>query len=246
MTNTEDIAERAEGMKQQLSILLDLFLVLRQKYAILDPMLFSVDTVEQFGGKSRANGFNIVKNSLFYSCVMDVYKIAKDKDRRTSSVINFMKELANEELVNYFREEYAKTAFHPIVSLGPEEVDFSYYQEIRYKENIDAFNEMCERLLKDWQNFSKSSQMSSFKTARNKLIAHIEVIESESGLYITDISKLGLKWGDLKSTILKLQDIMELLNCIVRNASFAWQYYDEQLEKISSDYWSSFGSKNDR
>jgi hypothetical protein len=243
MSDLKDIAEKVEEMKQQFSILLDVFLVLQQKYAILNPMLFSVDTVEEFGGKSRANGFNIVKNSLFYSCILDIHNIAKDKDSRTSSVRNFMKELTNEELVDYLREEFAKTAFHPVVSIGPEEVDFSFYQEKRYKENIATFNENYERLQTDWQSFSKSSQMRSFKTARNKLIAHVEVVESENGLSITDISELGLKWGDLKSTIMKLQNIMELLNCIVRNTSFAWQYYEEQLEKISSDYWTPFESE---
>jgi hypothetical protein len=72
---------------------------------------------------------------------------------------------------------------------------------------------------------------------RDKVSAHSEITYSVDKYQFVDISKLGLKWADMKNIITKMKRLVELLNMLVRSAGFAWEMLDDQLEKASTNYW---------
>ena len=79
--------------------------------------------------------------------------------------------------------------------------------------------------------------MNAFLTIRNKVSAHSEVRLAADKYQFVDVSKLGLKWGDLRKTVDTMQRLVELIGLLVRNAGFAWEMLDEQLATASKQYW---------
>src|SRR5512144_1545936 len=87
--------------------LLDVFIGLREKYALLDPLIFERETVGLWGTGPRARGFVALRNTLFMSCLMDVSKVALDRDARTPSVLHLVDVLAGDEIRDQLREEFS-------------------------------------------------------------------------------------------------------------------------------------------
>jgi hypothetical protein len=81
--------------------------------------------------------------------------------------------------------------------------------------------------------------LGAFRTVRDKLTAHTEIRFVADKYQPVDIGALGVKWGDLKTCIVKMQHCVELIGFIVRNAGFAWDMLDRQLSEAAHGFWSS-------
>jgi hypothetical protein len=79
--------------------------------------------------------------------------------------------------------------------------------------------------------------MHGFRTVRDKISAHTEVRYVADKYQLVDIATLGIKWGDLRSTIARMQRIIELIGLIVRNAGFAWDSFEAQISDAASRFW---------
>ena len=77
--------ERLEGLA---SHLLDGFLALRERYALLEPMLFDSNVTANRGSGKQARGFSTLRHSLFLACVQDIAKLTTDADPKTPSVVS--------------------------------------------------------------------------------------------------------------------------------------------------------------
>src|SRR5438067_2310091 len=98
---------RLEKLKAYAEHLLDVFIGLREKYALLDPLIFDRDTIQLWSTGHRQRGFLTLKNSLFMSCLMDVSKIAIDKDDRTPSVLQLMDFLDEGGIRDALRDQFS-------------------------------------------------------------------------------------------------------------------------------------------
>ena len=74
-----------------------------------------------------------------------------------------------------------------------------------------------------WSSVSTSKAMEGFATVRDKVSAHTEIRCVADKYQLVDIGALGIKWGDLLLTIDAMQQMVELVGLIIRNAGFAWQ-----------------------
>ena len=75
-----------ERLEAHAAHLLDAFIQLRERYALLEPMLFG-ETVSKGGSGKQGRGFSILKHSLFLSCSQDIAKLTLDDDNRTPSLV---------------------------------------------------------------------------------------------------------------------------------------------------------------
>src|SRR6266571_2219637 len=98
---------RHEKVTAHAAHLLDAFLGLRGKYAMLEPMLFDGATIARWGAGKRSHGFQIIQGALLMSCVLDVGKLTFDKDERTPSLVRLESALGDEHLLDVLREEFA-------------------------------------------------------------------------------------------------------------------------------------------
>ena len=84
---------------------------------------------------------------------------------------------------------------------------------------------------------SQFRQSSIFREDPHKLSAHTDVHYRDGKYVLLDVKSLGLKWGDVKESVETLQQLVELVNFLVRNASFAWDILDEQLQDAVVGFW---------
>jgi hypothetical protein len=231
---------QVQKLEAHASHLLDAFILLRERYAMLDPMLFDKGVVETRGAKGRARGFNVLLHSLFLSCAQDVAKLSMDDDERTPSIRNLVRALADDGLRGEFCKRYANWAISPVRETDPEIL--AALEKMQVKDQAERgkrFDELYCELTELWARLSTSTALKAFQTVRDKVSAHVEVRYSADKYQFVDVSTLGLKWGDLEDTIYTMQRLVELLGLVVRNAGFACEMLDEQLMTASQEFWRS-------
>ena len=77
---------QVEKLRAHASHLLDAFPHLRERYAMLDPMLFVEDVPKTRGSGKQRRGFMILRHSLFLSCAQDIAKLALEHAFREASL----------------------------------------------------------------------------------------------------------------------------------------------------------------
>jgi len=74
---------------------------------MLQPLAFDGDLAARIGKGPQARGHLILQNTLLYSCVMDVSRLALDDDKQNPSAYNLMVALEGDEVRSFLREEFA-------------------------------------------------------------------------------------------------------------------------------------------
>lgn len=219
--------------------LLDAFIRLRERYAILEPMLFDKSVVESKGLGRQSRGFHVLKHSLFLSCAQDIAKLTFDDDARTPSLSNLIQALSYDQLRHTLRETFAAWK----TPLAEDETDPQIIEALRRMELREEaerraqFDELYCEAISLWAALSTNGAVKSFKTIRDKVSAHTEIRFVADKYQFVDVGTLGIKWGDLKRTIGQMQRLVEIAGLLIRNTGFAWDMLDEQLQHASTGFW---------
>ena len=228
-----------EKLQAHASHLLDAFIQLRERYALLEPMLFNESVAKERGSGRQARGFLVLKNSLFLSCAQDIAKLTLDDDERTPSLANVICALSDDNLRARLKEQFAlrksplaETEDDPEVLEALRRWELS--EEVERREQFDAL--YCEATHL-WAKLSTSALIKGFRTIRDKVTAHTEVRFVADKYQFVDIGTLGIKWGDLRTVIGEMQRLVEFLGQLVRSAGFAWDALDSQLTKAAQEFW---------
>ena len=230
---------KIEKLEAHASHLLDAFIALQERYALLEPMLFNVDVPRIRGSFKQARGFMILRHSLFLSTCQDIAKLTRDTDPRTPSISNLLRALENPTVHEYLRERYSN--WH--VPLVEAETDPQIVEAIRHlelnetAENRIRFDKVFEESKAKFGMLLTSSAIEACHSIRDKLSAHTEVRYVADKYELLDISKLGLKWGDLGGSIKAMEELVSNLGLLIRNAAFAWDMLDVELKKASTEFW---------
>jgi hypothetical protein len=223
--------------------LLDLFIGLREKYALLDPMIFDNTTIQSHGSGSRARGFSMLRNVVSMSCVLDIAKITLDKDDRTPSVSRLVEAIEDQKLRDQLRETFAVRNAVPTTRYTPDVLAAIAAAERRDEEGRRReFDGLVDDLGKRWNALAASDRLASFGTIRDKYLAHAELHHDGGRYRPLDVTSLGLTWEHLKETILELESLVTLVTAVYRSAAFAFGDLDEQLSRTSSAFWAPPGA----
>lgn len=103
-----------EKMEAHAGHLLDVFIGLRERYALLHPMLFDQGTIGARGSGEQSRGFGILRRSLFLSCAQDIAKLSLDADERAPSILKIINALEDESLRRELEDRYARWVLPPI------------------------------------------------------------------------------------------------------------------------------------
>jgi len=176
---------------------------LNEQYSLLEPMLFDDELVR----KHNNYGFTVIRQSLFFNCILDIVNIVKREDG----------DISIESIADMFSEEVIMKTLHDEI------VYFEAYKGIPELEQSqsEAFNKSVVDVQVAIKEFLASDEYVSFKTIRNKRVAHIVLKQVGNEYGLLDISTLGLKWEDLKVVIDKLSDIIFNLNIILTGVNIA-------------------------
>jgi len=227
-----------EKLQAHSSHLLDGFLGLREKYAMLEPMLFDIEVVTEHGSNQRKRGFTILRNTLFLSCVQDIAKLSLDSDNNAPSIKNIIKALESEVLRLELRKQFASWKMPSIGENDPAIIENLQKLELQKEEQRRTeFDTNYSQLLGLWNQLAASSILDAFRIIRNKLSAHMDIHYVDGSYKLLDISTFGVNWNNLRESIAALQEIVELLGLLIRNSGFAWDDLDTQLVKTGASFW---------
>lgn len=221
--------------------LLDGFITLRERYAILRPMLHDKDVVKNKGSKKQSRGFIIIRNALFLSCCQAIANLCFDKDVRCPSISQTMAKLENNLLRAEFKEKFTEWTV-PVTGEHKLEV-LKLLKLMEENEKIERavdFDKHFQELLTLWASFSILESVLSLKKIRDKVAAHTDISLINGKYKLFDISSLDLKWDDIKDTISHMQVIVDSINLLVRNSSYYWEVLDKILCETVSDYWDTY------
>lgn len=230
---------RIKKLQAFASHLLDGMIYLRERYAILEPMLADRDVQHNFGSGSRRRGFDVLRYSLVLACIQDIAKFTTDKDARTPSVHNIVRGL-DDDTLRQLRDEFADWNFPIPAEYADDREILAALKRIDAREESERreqFDSLYADMRSRWMALEASPTLRSFRTVRDKVSAHTEIKYVADKYQPVRIEDLGITRADLSTVINDLQEIVELLGLIVRNAGFAWDMLDEQLSRASRDFW---------
>lgn len=228
--------ERVEALSAHL---LDGFLALRERYALLDPMLFNSSVASSRGSGRQARGFRALRKSLFLTCAQDIAKLVADTDSRAPSITNITTALRDSTLVASLKARYVAWVVPSIEN----ETDSEIVEALRLLElderagRATEFDRHLRDLLALADELLSSPVIESFRTIRDKVTAHTEVRFVADKYRLFDLADLGLKWRDLQASIVSIQRAVELIGMVVRNTGFAWDMLDHQLSNAANEFW---------
>jgi len=230
--------EQVKKLKGHTEHILDLFIGLREQYRFLEPMLFNKRVAKRFSGGAKNRGFNVIKYSLFFSCVQDVANLALDADKRTPSLTKVLNVLADLKVKEILKKEYSVWNIpipddQPIVVRAALERMEKRETEKRAKD----FDRIFKRLYRRWDKLTTSNSLSAFSVVRDKYTAHKEIHLDGDKYKLFDIGTLELKWKDLNSIINSLRLIVLDVNLLVRNASFNFEAFEDGLSSSVKSFW---------
>lgn len=227
-----------ERLEAHASHLLDEFIMLRERYAMLEPLLFDRSVVERRSAGKQARGFLTLRQSLFLTCVQDIAKLSSDKDARTPSIRNLVLALGDASLVSKLKERYAIWRIPVMHENDPAILEVLRQMETQEEaERRTEFDQHFHELNQVWSRLEASADLAAFCTIRDKLTAHTEIRLVADKYQLVDIANLGIKWGSLKSALSQMQRAVELIGFIVRRAGFAWDMLEEQLAEAANGFW---------
>lgn len=231
----------AEKLEAHASHLLDAFIRLRERYSLLDPMLFDAEVPKSRGSAAQARGFLTLRHSLFLSCAQDIAKLTLDADKRTPSIKRLMAALDDMDLCKSFEERFAVWESPSVeTETDPEIIEALKRMEVRQQDGRRAqFSEILGRVRGNWNTLGQEPYLAGFLAIRDKVAAHTEVLLIADKYQFVDVGSLGVKWSHLRRAIESMQSIVQDLGLVIRNAGFAWEMLDEQLTKASKAFWSA-------
>lgn len=228
--------DRLEGLAGHM---LDSYLALRERSAVLEPLLFDQSVIDCYGSGRRHRGFHALRTSLFMSCVQDIAKLVSDKDQKAPSFRNFIAELTSDSLVIQLRSRYAKR----VTPLANEETDPEILTALKQldaqaeEERRIEFDQHLHTLRKWWDANETGKVVQACRVIRDKVTAHTE-IKFVIDKYVTvDVAALDLKWSDVKRFSKEMQEPVASIGLLIRCAGFAWEMLDRQLAIATKEFW---------
>jgi hypothetical protein len=232
--------DQVEKLQAHAGHLLDGFLQLRERYAILKPILYGGDPLPPVIPREARRGLDILRQSLLFSCVHDIAKLTLDADRRTPSIRNIVGSLSDESVRATLQSQFAIWHLPSANEItDPEILDALKRIELREQTERQAqFEELWCELTTTWTSLSTDAALKGFLLIRDKVTAHTEIRFIADKYQLFDIGSLHLKYGDLDRLVAQTQRSVELIGLIVRNTTFSWEDLDGDLSMAAQNLWS--------
>ncbi|WBS04649.1 hypothetical protein OU994_10390 [Pseudoduganella sp. SL102] len=241
--NPASLAARVAKLDAHASRLLDAFLILRERYAMLHPMLFDERVPAGYGSGQRTWGYQILRHSLFLSCCQDIAKLVMDDYERTPSIRKLVASLVNDDVRSTLKAQFCDVS-PAVMRQEPDEGLAALLRDMDAREALERgveFDRHYSDLVSAWDRLSVSATVKGFVTIRDKVSAHNEIQYRDDAYVFFDVASAGIAWGDLNRTIREMQHVVELLGLVIRGAGFAWEALDGQLQRAAAGFWCTEG-----
>jgi hypothetical protein len=230
--------EQIKKLKGHTEHILDLFIGLEEKYKFIEPMLFHKSVLRNYGSGLKSRGFNVIKYSIFFSCIQDVVNLTLDDDKRTPSLKKVVNTLNDPSLRDIFRLEFSEWNIPIPKGQSKEILDALKRMEKRETEKrAKDFDRTYNQMKRNWNRLISLKSLEGFKVVRDKYTAHKE-IHLEDGTYKSfDVGSLELKWKDLDKVVNMIRLVIRDINLLIRNSSFDYDGFEKNLSLSVISFW---------
>lgn len=190
--------------------LLDYYLGIREKYAILHPMIFNQKVVGEFGRGARARGYGLIRHVLFCDCAKDIINLCFDTQRNAPSLSTIVSHLQDREVRSALEKRYG---------------------------GARLFDEVHGGILGSWDSFTRQKWVGPLRKLRDKVTAHLEVKKKDGQYVVVDVKALGLKWRDLDRALQLLDPVVLDINSVTRNSGFDMVGAMKLFERAAAAFW---------
>lgn len=216
--------------------LLTEFLQLKERYALLHPMLFDSRIELQHHASGKRRGFDTLQRSLFLSCCLDIYKLTLDESSQ-ASMTRCIHDLKNPKLVPLIKAQYVKDELKTCTG-SDDPVVASIEQALVPERTLKFGHEFDKRrleVIKAWKQILHGQTFALCKTVRHELVAHTQL--GRAAFEPIDIRKLGIDFNELKPAIDLMQELIEQLGGLINGTGFAWERLDRIVTSAGEDFW---------
>ncbi|HEY7766891.1 hypothetical protein [Longimicrobium sp.] len=231
--------EQLTRLQEYADALLGAFLGLRLNYGLLAPLLGGVDLpISTPPRRQLVHGLSALRNTLFFSCALDVVKLSWDRDRRTASVANIVAQLERPEVLQLVKDNPLFSVVIPRKSY--DEGDKEGLRAIEEAENHRRrvqIDKQLTRLLALWTDYENHGFKNAFITLRDQHLAHLEVRPQGGGYEPLDINGFKILRSDLATALKLLGPIIVEINRIVRDADFALDQAAKAFDQDGRRFW---------
>jgi len=217
--------------------LLDAFLGLRQKVALLFPMVRNESLIVKYSRGAGAEGFLILRYTLFCSCAQDLVKLTTDTDKRTPSVENLFSILQDVQVRNELRERYSAWCLPREAGHNEIETELQAHEMARRGELAKKFDDLFRKVGDGWANFKVQPWLPGMQSLRDKHTAHLELRPTNHGYEPVGLEALNLKWGDVRDAVTRLEGLVLDLNVLSRQAGFMMDQATDQFDRAATAFW---------
>jgi hypothetical protein len=215
--------EQITKLEAEVEALFDLTIRAYARFIFLRPMLANQELLDRIRKEAKGVGFRRLRDWLYWGLVQELSKICYDKDPRSPSIARMTRELKDVQLLDQLEKKYVKNNR----DMGEAEVR-------------DSFNRAYSDYHRRAEKMLSSHSVGGYKTIRNKLIAHNELVQSKLSLTGYDffpVKNAKLKYGDERKLLETLQVLIDHLLHIVRNVDFSWDSLFRNNERVARDFW---------
>ena len=179
-----NLTERIAKIRAYSRTVVAAYLTAERKLALLCPMLYDQDFIQQHDHSVAAHGLNLLQVTLFLDLVKDAVVFTLDQDKRAASLRNVLRLLSQDDLREALCREYCTPRpSHWIGGNIDEETkrfleeqrreDFRQAQAIDFKRRYTKLKEQADMVI-------AGTLATRLQTVRDKLIAHYEMTAAGS------------------------------------------------------------------
>jgi hypothetical protein len=238
-------AQRIAKIEAHAEVILTLFLGLKERVALLKPMLHDKKCVAQFGAP-KGRGFNVLRLNLFLSSIKDAVNLLADQDHRTPSIKGIVASLQDQGVrIELARRLIAKEEFaiNEEYSAAERESRLNRKAVLNSKQWVEAENKWSA-LAEEYNTLQNSVIFKRMRITRDKVSAHSETVYSNGEYKLFEISELGVEWRDVENSCEQLQPSVALISAIVRHTHFAWPSFENMISRSASNFWNIGANEN--
>lgn len=174
--------------------------------------------------------------------IRDVWAFTLDRDARAPSISNLWNQLRDGDFRDALREQFddsnALEWWGPELPSAERERRMQTARRDRRAAAFQAFDQVIQRLEIGIPALLESEQARRICKARNRVIAHYNMVKTPAGHAIFDISTLGLRWEDPREFLAQAAPIVLELAGIIARAGFDVAEYSRVHRLNAQDFWS--------
>lgn len=234
-------AQRLDRLKVIVQHLSDTWPDLLQRQRTLQALGGNKGLYDALGKSYAAHITNTLQGVLVIDLLREIGALVLDDNRGSASVARAMSALRDPEVIAELRREYEVVP--PPGNIGGDNLTvdqrallFAHWEEHERQEQLKRFEGFRAQLGTLDKELTESEVGEKLWTARNRGVAHYDVVRSGDDWSLWRVEGTGLTWGQINAYVDKCTEAIEVLLLCVRHTSFDFNLSKEHAQEYVDEF----------